>query len=487
MLAKIFIVYKKYKKSKKKKNKILKDRPYKKEIEDNQKKLDVKKNLDDAKDNSEISIENNLKKIDLKKNHNEIDFYKNLINESKNIRDTTFDEKNVLNDIRNIEDIKIVEDFETDNFCKKKSLNDKGNTLITKKETIKDADLQIKDADLQIEDADLQIKDADLQIKDADLQIKDADLQIKDFSKKNKLKNKQTKFNKFAMIKKSKKSKEANFKKSELEKQVKSLNRKKDNSKNQKKSFIKKINPYFYTTIPCAFTTAIDIGVSSYSLRTVSLAFYTMIKSSAPIFVLLSGFLFGIEKPSIKLFLVVFTIGAGVFLTTIKTDTLNQSFKMCMSKSTLNILFASFMAGFRWAFIQFLIQKKKHHKKKNVVLTIKELCLPIGIILFLFSLYFEGFFNIFKSEFFKDFKSINRSFLIIFASGFLSFMLLVSEFLLVSKTSVVFLSVSGIFKELTIVFISVCRKDIEFHAINYGGLLVSIIGMLFYNYIRMKR
>lgn len=246
------------------------------------------------------------------------------------------------------------------------------------------------------------------------------------------------------------------------------------------------IYPYFLTTLPCALTAAVDIGVSSHSLRTVTLAFYTMIKSSAPIFVLLSGFMFGIEKPSIKLFLIVFLIGAGVFLTTIKTDSVTKTITICFSKTTFSLLFASFMAGFRWAFIQYLIQKGQV-KKKDVIYTIKDLCLPISILLFLFSCYFEGLSNIFASEFFFDRQKVARSIFFIVLSGLMSFLLLLSEFLLVSKTSVVYLSISGIFKELTVVFISVCRKEIDFRLINFGGLAVSIFGMLLYNMMRYEK
>lgn len=246
------------------------------------------------------------------------------------------------------------------------------------------------------------------------------------------------------------------------------------------------IPPYIITTIPCAITAAIDIGMSSHALRTVSLAFYTMIKSSAPVFVLLSSFLFGIEKPSVKLFFIIFTIGSGVFITTMKTQNMKEELTsssfigICLNNATILLIIASFMAGFRWAFVQYLIEKRRV-RKKNVVYTIRDLCLPIGFILFLFSCYFEGLNNIINSEFFKNRLYITRSVLFIVLSGMLSFLLIVSEFLLVSKTSVVFLSVSGIVKEMIIVFISVCRNEIKFEGINYVGLIVSVVGMVMYS------
>lgn len=367
-------------------------------------------------------------------------------------------------------------------------------------------------------------------------------------------------------------------------------------SKKNKQSILS----YSMTTLPCAISAALDIGIGSYALRSVSLAYYTMIKSSSPVFVLLCGFLFGVERPSIKLFLVVFVIGMGVFLTTVKTET--SHIKICLSNTTFILLFASFMSGFRWAFIQYIMKKKgctsnmpekeiskldnnkvdkkskvnlndkaladiissenkelqtsklknsinidfykmseqkvitkinkeemsdqqrkittdtthtqdknfccerKHNDDHNidtiiknddiektdsnyvaVIETVRSLCIPIGCFLFLFSCTFEGMYTIVTSEFFKNAHSIKMNAGYILLTGVLTFTLLVSEFLLVSKTSVIFLSVCGIVKELMIVFISVCRKDITFEMTNYVGLGVSIFGMILYNFTRMKK
>ncbi|KAF7682808.1 Solute carrier family 35 member C2 [Astathelohania contejeani] len=235
----------------------------------------------------------------------------------------------------------------------------------------------------------------------------------------------------------------------------------------------RKISEYLRSTLPCAVAGAIDIGISSYSLRSVSLAFYTMVKSSAPVFVLLSGFVFGIEAPSITLFLIIFLIGAGVFLTSMTGTHFNaHGFGL--------ISMASFMAGFRWAFIQYLIQKRSM-RKVGILFTIRDLCLPISVMLLALSATFEGLREIVTSEFFSTRRAITRNCGFIMLSGWLSFLLLLSEFLLVERTSVVFLSVAGIVKELIIVIYSVIRRDIQLHTINIIGLVVSIIGVLFYN------
>lgn len=224
---------------------------------------------------------------------------------------------------------------------------------------------------------------------------------------------------------------------------------------------------------PCVITASIDIGISSYALRHVSLAFYTMVKSSAPMFILLCGFAFGIEKLSLLLFLVMLTIGSGVFLTSMVDTNFNMyGFGL--------VSVASFMAGFRWAFVQYLIHKRRA-RRTNVVVTVQELCLPISIILLCSSSIAEGIVNIVKREFMANKRKalLNTGFILF--GGCLSFVLLLAEFALVGHTSVVYLSMCGIVKEIMIVVYSVMRKKIKLGRINVVGLVISMAGIVLFN------
>ncbi|ADM11730.1 uncharacterized protein Eint_061240 [Encephalitozoon intestinalis ATCC 50506] len=233
---------------------------------------------------------------------------------------------------------------------------------------------------------------------------------------------------------------------------------------------------YFGPSFPCALAGATDIGLSSISLRSATLAFYTMVKSSSPVFILLFGFALGIEKPSITFFLTIFTIGVGVFLTSIK----NTSFDI-IGFGTIS--FASLMAGFRWAFVQYLIRNQEV-RKEGILVTIRDLCLPISFLLLLISLHVEGLMEIATSRFFNTFDAALRNFGYISLCGVLSFTLLCAEFMLVSETGVVFLSVAGIVKELIIIFYAIVTKDITLSSLNYAGLAISIVGILIYNLSR---
>nr|ACI87874.1 triose phosphate transporter [Antonospora locustae] len=232
-------------------------------------------------------------------------------------------------------------------------------------------------------------------------------------------------------------------------------------------------------SLPCAVIAAIDIGVSSYALRNISLAFYTMVKSSAPVFILLCGFALGIEKLSFFLFFLMFTIGGGVFLTSM-VDTCFDMYGFGL------VSIASFMAGLRWALVQYLIHKKCV-RSAGVTVTIQELCLPISILLLLCSCGMEGIPTIVRSEFLVNAQKSMFNAVFIILSGCLSFSLILAEFALVDQASVIYLSMSGIVKELIIIIYSVMRNTISLSRVNVAGLFISIAGIIIFNLTITKR
>ncbi|KAF9580716.1 Triose-phosphate Transporter [Lunasporangiospora selenospora] len=66
--------------------------------------------------------------------------------------------------------------------------------------------------------------------------------------------------------------------------------------------------------MPCAIASGLDIGLSNNSLKTITLAFYTMCKSSSLAFVLLFAFIFRLEKPSWKYVGIIGVICMGLFM-----------------------------------------------------------------------------------------------------------------------------------------------------------------------------
>ena len=62
---------------------------------------------------------------------------------------------------------------------------------------------------------------------------------------------------------------------------------------------------FLWTSIPCGCVASFDIGLANLALVRISITFYTMIKASAPIFVLFFAFVFRIQE---------ITVGVSLFL-----------------------------------------------------------------------------------------------------------------------------------------------------------------------------
>lgn len=71
-------------------------------------------------------------------------------------------------------------------------------------------------------------------------------------------------------------------------------------------------SPCSSKVVPCALASALDIGLSNTSLKSISLTLYTMCKSSNLVFVLAFAFLFGLERIRWNLVGVITVITIGV-------------------------------------------------------------------------------------------------------------------------------------------------------------------------------
>ena len=105
------------------------------------------------------------------------------------------------------------------------------------------------------------------------------------------------------------------------------------------------------TILPNGVATGLDIAISNASFAFITLSFYTMCKSSAPLFLLLFAFLWRIEKPTWPLAATVAIISAGLLLLVageVEFDLLG--FVLVMT--------AACMSGLRWTITQVLLQAR---------------------------------------------------------------------------------------------------------------------------------
>jgi tryptophan-rich sensory protein len=202
-----------------------------------------------------------------------------------------------------------------------------------------------------------------------------------------------------------------------------------------------------------------------------------MVKSSVPVFVLIFAFLFRLEKPTVKLISVMAVIIFGVLLMVLKQTEFNMV-------GYIQVQLAAVSSGFRWALTQVLLEKESMGMS-NPLATNIFLSPLMATSLLIASLSLENWYEMLTSPFFKTFDSTMHISAIIIFGGFLAFTMLICEFRLIAATSVVTFSVAGIFKEVLTISVSMIIFGDRLNTINIIGLVISIIGIGMYNYIRV--
>jgi solute carrier family 35 protein C2 len=241
------------------------------------------------------------------------------------------------------------------------------------------------------------------------------------------------------------------------------------------------MTPLFYATrlLPCGTATSLDIGLGNTSLRFVTLTFLTMCKSSSLAFVLLFAFLFRLEQPSWKLCAIIATMTAGVVMMVAgETEFSAIGFGL--------VIASAFFSGFRWALTQILLLR--HSAPSNPYATIFFLAPIMFVTLSVLAFFVEGpRAVIIGLQILTEAKGTVPGILLLLFPGCLAFGLISSEFALLKRTSVVTLSICGIFKEV----VTISAAGIVFHdpltPINVSGLVVTIASIAVYNYLKITK
>ncbi|KAF7982004.1 hypothetical protein HWV62_30851 [Athelia sp. TMB] len=239
-----------------------------------------------------------------------------------------------------------------------------------------------------------------------------------------------------------------------------------------KKDFMLKV-------VPTAVATCLDIGLSNLSLKTITLTFYTMCKSSSLIFVLGFAFLLRLETFSYRLVGVIFLIFSGVVLM-VATET------HFVLSGLILVLSASALGGLRWSLSQILLKDKKMGMD-NPAATIFWLAPVMGVTLAIISLFIDGWMDVFRSDFFADFWKAMNTMLFLLAPGVVAFCMLMSEFYIVQRAGVVPMSIAGIAKEVTTITISAWFFGDELTPLNITGVAITTCGIALYTYHKYEK
>lgn len=209
------------------------------------------------------------------------------------------------------------------------------------------------------------------------------------------------------------------------------------------------------------------------------LNFTAMCKSSSLAFVLLFAFLFRLESPSWRLVAIIATMTMGVVMMVFgEVDFKPLGFILVIS--------AAFFSGFRWALTQILLLRNP--ATSNPFSSIFYLAPIMFASLLIIAIPVEGFPALLEGlQVLVAAKGPVMGPLILLFPGVLAFCMTSSEFALLQRTSVVTLSICGIFKEV----VTISAAGIVFHdpltPINVSGLFVTIGAIAAYNWIKIRK
>ena len=150
------------------------------------------------------------------------------------------------------------------------------------------------------------------------------------------------------------------------------------------------------------------------------------------------------------------------------------------------VIAAAFFSGFRWALTQILLLRNP--ATSNPFSSIFFLAPVMFVSLAIIAIPVEGFGELGQGlKSLVEAKGVFLGIAILIFPGTLAFLMTASEFALLQRTSVVTLSICGIFKEV----VTITAAGLVFHdpltPINISGLLVTILSIAAYNYIKITK
>ncbi|XP_031253356.1 probable sugar phosphate/phosphate translocator At1g06470 [Pistacia vera] len=236
---------------------------------------------------------------------------------------------------------------------------------------------------------------------------------------------------------------------------------------------------YLFRVVPTALATALDVNLSNASLVFISVTFATMCKSAAPIFLILFAFAFRLESPSFKLLGITVVISVGILLTVAKeTDFEFWGF--------IFVMLAAVMSGFRWCMTQILLQKEAYGLKNP--LTLMSYLTPVmAVVTALLSLFLDPWHEFRENNYFNNSWHVTRSCLLMLFGGTLAFFMVLTEYVLVSVTSAVTVTIAGVVKESVTILVAVFYFHDKFTWLKGIGLFTIMVGVSLFNWFKYQK
>ncbi len=204
-----------------------------------------------------------------------------------------------------------------------------------------------------------------------------------------------------------------------------------------------------------------------------------MCKSSSLAFVLIFAFLFRLESPTWKLVAVIATMTAGVVMMVAgEIEFQLNGFVLVIS--------AAFFSGFRWGLTQILLLRNP--ATSNPFSSIFFLAPVMFVTLTLIAVPVEGVMELIEGlrQLRNEWGPLKTPLILLFP-GCIAFLMTASEFALLKRSSVVTLSIAGIFKEVLTIAVAALVFDDTLTPINISGLVITLIAIGAYNWIKLSK
>lgn len=149
------------------------------------------------------------------------------------------------------------------------------------------------------------------------------------------------------------------------------------------------------------------------------------------------------------------------------------------------VISAAFFSGFRWGLTQILLLRNP--ATSNPFSSIFFLAPIMFLTLILIAVPVEGFFELIEGlrQLSEQWGAVRAPLILLFP-GTIAFLMTASEFALLQRSSVVTLSIAGIFKEVVTISAAAVVFDDKLTAINIVGLVITIAAIGAYNYIKLS-
>ncbi|XP_018008369.1 solute carrier family 35 member C2-like isoform X2 [Hyalella azteca] len=238
---------------------------------------------------------------------------------------------------------------------------------------------------------------------------------------------------------------------------------------------------YCTKVLPAGAAAGLDIGLSQWSLEFITVTLYTMSKSTALLFILFFAILFKLEEMRWSIVVLVILIAGGLLMFTYKYTQFNLfGFTLVMT--------ASLLSGLRWTLSQILMQKSElglshpvdlvYHVQPWMALSL----LPLAAAM-------EGT-GLAGSEVGFNFKDIEMAALMwcrVLLGAFIAFCMEISEYYVVSCTSSLTFSISGVAKEIATLTLAVYYYHEHLSLINKAGLLLCVLGIALHVFFKARQ